>query len=49
MDEEIWPRYKTDIIDEFTLQLKKIALAIADVAKKNNKKYAIGSGLAITF
>jgi len=48
-EEKVWPRYKTNTIDEFTLLLEKLALEIADAAKKNNKKYVIGSGFAIEF
>ncbi len=49
MEEEVWPRYETNDIDEFTLLLERVALKIAEVAKKNDKKYMIGSGLAIEF
>jgi|GEM_PF-2014490 len=44
-----WPRYKTNIIDSFTLQLENLALNIARHAHKHNRKYVIGSGLAIDF
>ena len=47
--QKAWPRYKTNTIDDFTLLLERIALEIADAAKKNNKKYMIGSGFAIEF
>ena len=49
IDKKVWPRYKTEVIDEFTFLLEKIALKIARAAKKNKMKYAIGSGLAIEF
>jgi hypothetical protein len=49
VEKKVWPRYKTEILDEFTLLLEKIVLNIVHTADKNKKEYIIGGGLAIEF